>query len=192
MKLKESELKSQPFELLYPQDRIEKQIRGLGGRLARDYAGKNPVFLGVLKGCFIFLADLVRAVNIPMEVEFISAHSYGDDMQPGKLTLSGGPDVSLRGRHVLLVEAVVDTGRTAKRILELLKTLEPASVEIVTLLNKTGRREDHELQVKYAGIEVNNDFVIGYGLDHGQFYRNLPFIGKVIDKTAVKQEINEK
>ena len=183
MKLEEAELKSQPFELLFSQDRIEKKTREIGQRLADDYNGKTPLFLGVLKGCFIFMADLVRQVKIPLEVDFISAHSYGDDMNPGRLILSGGPNISLKGRHVLLVEAVVDTGRTVTQLIEMIKSMEPASIEIVTLLDKTGRRES-SLDIKYAGFRVTNDFVIGYGLDHGQFYRNLSFIGKVIEKNG--------
>lgn len=180
MRSGKTELKAHTFELLFPQDRIEKRVRELGRRLSVDYAGKNPVLLGVLKGCFVFMADLVRAMNIPSEVEFISAHSYGAEESPGILTLSGGPGESLKGRHVLLVEGVVDTGRTAKSIIDTIKNMEPASVEIVTLLDKRSRRE-LKVNIRYAGFEVGNDFVIGYGLDHGQVYRNLPFIGKVVD-----------
>ena len=181
MKLKAVDLKARPFELLFSQDRIEGRIRDIGRQISRDYKDKNPILLGVLKGCFIFMADLIRAVTIPSEVEFISAHSYGTDTEPGELTLSGGPEVSLRNRHILMVEGVVDTGRTALSILGSLKRMEPASIEIVTLLNKTGRRES-DIYIKYSGFDVGNDFVIGYGLDHGQLYRNLPFIGKVIEK----------
>jgi len=181
LKSKTIELQPKPFELLFPQDRIQRVIAGLGRRISADYADKNPVLLGVLKGSFIFIADLARAMTIPSEVEFISAHSYGSGRSPGELTLSAGPQASLSGRHVLLVEAVVDTGRTAVSILKAVKTIEPASVEIVTLLNKTGRREV-KLDIKYAGFEVKKDFVIGFGLDHNQIYRNLPFIGKVVEK----------
>lgn len=179
MKSESSQLKIKPFELLFPQNRIERVIADLGKRISGDYADKNPILLGVLKGCFVFMADLVRNISVPLEVEFISAHSYGEGMNPGILTLSGGSDVSLKGRHILLVEGVVDTGRTVVSIVESIKSMEPASLEIVTLLDKTGRREV-SLDIKYAGLHVENDFVIGYGLDHNQLYRNLPFIGKVI------------
>jgi len=180
LKSEKAELKAHSFELLFAQDRIEKKVRELGQRISDDYSDKNPVLLGVLKGCFIFMADLLRAISVPSEVEFISAHSYGSGSDPGRLTLSGGPDVSLTGRHVLLVEGVVDTGRTVRSIIDSIKSVEPASVEIVTLLDKRSRRES-ELDIKYAGFRVGNDFVIGYGLDHGQMYRNLPFIGKVVE-----------
>lgn len=166
---------------MFPEDRIRDKVRELGRRISYDYAGRKPILLGVLKGCFVFMADLIRAISIPSEVDFISAHSYGSGVNPGELTLSGGPDVSLKGRHVLLVEGVVDTGRTIRSIIESIKSVEPASVEIVTLLDKRSRREA-DFKVKYAGFEVGDDFVIGYGLDHGQLYRNLPFIGKVVDE----------
>lgn len=181
MKHVDIDLKAQPFELLFPQDRIEQRIRDLGRRISADYAGKNLVILGVLKGGFIFMADLIRSISVPLVVEFISANSYGSTTDPGQLIVSGGPIRSLRGRHVLLVEGVVDTGRTARSVMTALKRLEPSSVEIVTLLNKTSRREG-DLTVKYYGFDVGDDFVIGYGLDHNQLYRNLPFIGKVIMK----------
>lgn len=180
MKSKHIDLAAQSFELLFPQDRIQQRIRELGRQISDDYFGKRPVLLGVLKGCIIFLADLMRVITIPTEVDFVGARSYGSKVDPGQLVLSGETASSLKGRQVLLVEAVVDTGRTAHSILEWLKTMEPASVEIVTLLNKKGRRE-LEVSIKYAGFEIGNDFVIGYGLDHDQLYRNLPFIGKVID-----------
>jgi hypoxanthine phosphoribosyltransferase len=179
--LNTAELKAKPFELLLSQDRIENRIHKLGCMISRDYAGKNPVLLGVLKGCFVFMADLVRSITIPSEVEFISAHSYGSDTRPGKLTLSGGPEVSLKGRHVLMIEGVVDTGQTAASIVKAIESMEPAGIEIVTLLDKQGRREV-DINIKYIGFDVGSDFVIGYGLDHAQLYRNLPFIGKVIEK----------
>lgn len=174
-------MKAKAFELLFPQNSIENKVSELGRRISDAYSDKNPLLLGVLKGCFVFMADLVRAIQVPSEVEFISAHSYGTSVSPGELTLSGGPDVSLKGRHVLLVEGVVDTGRTVRSIIGAIEKAEPASVEIVTLLDKRGRREI-DIDIKYAGFEVTNDFVIGYGLDHSQMYRNLPFIGKVIDE----------
>jgi len=173
-------LQAQTLELLLPQDQIQRRIRKLGRRISEDYRGKQVVLLGVLKGCFIFMADLIRTITVPVEVEFIDAKSYGAEIEPGELTLSGGPGGSLKNRHVLVVEGVVDTGRTAVSILESIRRMEPASVEIVTLLNKMSRREG-DISIKYAGFEVGDDFVIGYGLDHNQLYRNLPFIGKVID-----------
>ncbi len=186
LKSEDTKIAAKPFELLFTQDRIDHRTRELCRQISADYAGKKLLLLGVLKGCFIFMADLIRVISIPAEVEFISAHSYRSGFGPGELSLSGGGELDLRGRHVLLVEGVVDTGRTAVGIIDAIKHLEPASVEIVTLLNKTGRREV-DVPVKYAGFEVCNDFVIGYGLDHAQLYRNLPFIGKVIER-AENQE----
>jgi len=179
-----TKLRAEPFELLFSQERIESRIGEIGRLISREYAGKNPVLLGVLKGCFVFMADLIRAITIPSEVEFISAHSYGSDIDPGQLTLSGGPEVSLKSRHVLIIEGIVDTGRTAALIVGAIKRMEPASYEIVTLLNKTGRREVN-IDIKYSGFEIGHDFVIGYGLDRAQLYRNLPFIGKIIEKNSI-------
>jgi hypoxanthine phosphoribosyltransferase len=179
LKSESVKLEAKPFELLFPQNEITRAISDLGRKISEDYEGKNPILLGVLKGCFVFIADLVRAISVPSEVEFISAHSYGSGDMPGELTLSGGPQISLAGRHILMVEGVVDTGRTAVSIKESLKSMEPASVEIVTLLNKTGRRE-LDIYIKYSGFTIEKDFVIGYGLDHNQLYRNLPFIGKIV------------
>lgn len=181
MKSVDTDLKAQPFELLFPQDRIEKRIRELGQRISRDYAGKAPVFLGVLKGSFVFLADLIRVVTVPSTVEFVSAHSFRPDAEAGNFTLLGEPHRTLKDCHVLMVEGIVDTGQTAHAILAGLRRMQPASIEIVTLLNKVSRRQV-DVNVKYSGFEVGEDFVIGYGLDHGQLYRNLPFIGKVIKK----------
>lgn len=180
MESNSTNLEAQAFELLFPQDQIHRVIRKLGSRISDDYRGERIVLLGVLKGCFIFMADLIRTITVPVEAEFIDAKSYGAELDPGELKLSGGPWRSLKGRHVLLVEAVVDTGRTARSIVESVKRMEPTSIEIVTLLNKKGRREG-EISIKYAGFDVGDDFVIGYGLDYNQIYRNLPFIGKIID-----------
>ncbi len=170
------------FDLLYSQDVINKKIQEIGKRISSDYAEKNPVLIGVLKGCFIFMADLVRNITVPIEIEFISASSYVNGQERnGNVAFFGGPDVSIKGRHVLIVEAVVDSGKTAQELIEKLNHMEPESVEIVTLLDKTKCREV-KLDIKYRGFDAGDDFVIGYGLDESQKYRNLPFIGKVIDK----------
>ncbi|UCD94143.1 MAG: hypoxanthine phosphoribosyltransferase, partial [Candidatus Zixiibacteriota bacterium] len=137
---------------------------------------------GVLKGCIIFLADLVRNINIPIELEFISASSYSNGRVPeDKVTMTGGPDVSLTGRHLIIVEGVVDSGRTISTIIDHLREQEPASIEIVTLLDKPKGRQ-MEVVIKYKGFDAGEDFVIGFGLDESQKYRNLPFVGKVIEE----------
>ena len=174
-------LEKQKFELLYPQDKIAQKIRQLGKRISKDYADKEPVLIGVLKGCIIFLADLVRSISIPIELEFISASRYSNGRVPNdEVELAGGPSIRLAGRHLLIVEGVVDSGHTVKTIIDRLKLQEPASIEIVTLLDKPKSRRT-EINVKYKGFKAGDDFVIGFGLDESQKYRNLPFIGKVIN-----------
>ncbi len=171
-----------PFELLLNEEQIQKRVAELGKELTRDYADKSPVLVGVMKGCMIFLADLIRQMNIPLEVEFISTAWYRKGTAPaGKIVLNGTFNADLRGRHILIVEGIIDSGRTVNAILEHIATMEPASVELVALLDKPG---SHRLSVKarYKGFSIGNEFVIGYGLDNTQKYRNLPYIGKVIEK----------
>lgn len=171
-----------PFELLLDQRQIARRIAELGEQISADYAGQVPVLIGVLKGCSIFLADLMRSIKQPIELEFVSAASYrkgpriGDDIQVG-----GQLSASIKGRHVLLVEGIVDSGRTVTVIMERLRKLEPASIEIVTLMDKpTSHRS--KIDIKYRGFSVGNEFVIGFGLDNTQKYRNLPFIGRLLEE----------
>jgi hypoxanthine phosphoribosyltransferase len=175
-------MERQKFELLYPQDKIARRIKELGRLISKDYADKDPILIGVLKGCFIFLADLVRHISIPVEMEFMTASSYnGDVVAENGVTMTGGPNVSIKGRHILLVEGVVDSGHTVKAIMHKLNKQEPASIQVVTLLDKPECRKV-EVDITYKGFRAGKDFVIGYGLDVGQRYRNLPFIGRVVEK----------
>lgn len=170
-----------PFELLLDKDTIAGRVRDLGKEITEDYANQAPILLGVLKGCLVFLADLIRVIKLPLEVEFISAASYRQGIQQqDEVTLGGVSTIPLRGRHVLIVEGVVDTGNTVAKILVEIKKMEPASVEIVTLLDKPASHRTR-LELKYKGFTIGNEFVIGYGLDNTQKYRNLPFVGRVID-----------
>jgi len=173
--------KPKPFELLLAQDRIARRINELGQAITRDYAGRTPVFLGVLKGCVVFMADLMRAVKLPLEVEFISAESYHDGTAQQELKLDHWFTRSLRGRDVLIVEGVVDSGRTVEAISRELAAVEPASVEVVTLIDKPANHR-RKLVIKYVGFALGNEFVIGFGLDNTQRYRNLPFIGRMIEE----------
>jgi len=179
--MSEKTMRPRPCEVLLDQDRIARRIEQLGTQISADYAGKQPVLVGVLKGAAVFVADLMRQVTIPIELEFIHAASYRQGTRRGEtLTLGGTLSVVLKGRHVLLVEGVVDTGRTVSRILERIRSQEPASVEIVTLLDKPASHRT-KLSIKYKGFTIGNEFVIGYGMDNAQQYRNLPFIGRVVD-----------
>jgi len=177
----EKDLELKPFELLLDQDTIARRIEELGREITTDYRDRNLILLGVLKGCVVFLADLMRHIKLPLEVEFVSAASYRRGVKPEeKIQMSGPGSISLTGRNVLIVEGVVDSGRTVDTILKHISKMEPASAEIVTLIDKPGSHRT-KLNIAYKGFAVGNEFVIGFGLDNTQKYRNLPFIGKVID-----------
>ncbi len=171
----------QRVELLLNQDRIARKIVKLGRQITQDYRGETPLMMGILKGCFVFLADLVRAIDLPMDIEFVSAASFRQGVLKKSDIGVGVPiAIPVKGRHVLLVEGIVDTGRTVTAITELLKPMEPASVEVVTLLDKPASHRV-KVNVKYRCFAVGNEFVIGFGLDNNQKYRNLPFVGKLLD-----------
>jgi hypoxanthine phosphoribosyltransferase len=172
---------TRPFELLLDQKRIAQQVRKLGAKITADYAGQRLVLVGVLKGCVVFLADLMRHIELPCEVEFISAASYRRGIKREEdIILGGGVAVALKGRHVLIVDGIVDSARTVSTIYSRLMAEEPASLEIVTLLDKPASHRN-KVNVKYKGFSIGNEFVIGYGLDNTQLYRNLPFVGHLID-----------
>lgn len=170
-----------PFEVQLDQRRIAARVAELGREITRDYEDKAPVLIGVLKGCIVFLGDLMRQINLPLEVEFVRAASYHRGVSPSEtVELSSEITVDLQGRDVLIVEGIVDTGNTVRTIMEQLRQSEPASIEVVTLLDKPASHRS-TLKIKYRGFAIGNEFVIGYGLDNTQRYRNLPFIGRVID-----------
>jgi hypoxanthine phosphoribosyltransferase len=178
----EKDLRLRPFELLLTQERIAARIAELGARITDDYTNRTPLLLGVLKGCIVFLADLMRVIKLPIELEFISAASYrAGTERGGKLLMSGASAIPLEGRDLLIVEGVVDSGRTVDTLIKEVRKAEPASVEVVTLINKPSSHRC-ELDIKYVGFSLGNEFVIGYGLDNTQRYRNLPFIGKMVDE----------
>ncbi len=179
---KDQTVTAKPFEILINHERIAQKVAALGKRITSDYAGQSLILLGVLKGCIVFLADLMRAIDLPLEVEFVSAASYRRGKQQEDNLVLGGPSpIPLKDRPVLIVEGVVDSGRTVRAITSRVSREEPASVEVVTLIDKpTSHRV--ELEVKYRAFALGNEFVIGYGLDNTQRYRNLPFIGRMIDR----------
>ena len=163
--LEKKDLEVQKFDLLYSQDRIARRIKEMGQQISADYADKNPILIGVLKGCIIFMADLIRDISIPMEIEFITASSYNNGKIPdNEVIMSGGPDVVIKGRNLLIIEGVVDSGKTVRALLNNLNLLEPASIEIVTLLDKPKCRQA-EVDIKYIVFYTGYDFVIGFGLD---------------------------
>jgi hypoxanthine phosphoribosyltransferase len=180
--MEDKELELKPFELLLDQKTIHERILELAKEITQDYRYKNPVMLGVLKGCIIFMSDLVRHIRLPLEMEFISAASYRDgDKREMDIKFGSAVPIPLKDRHVIIVEGVVDSARTASLLRSKLEEMEPASMEIVTLIDKPGSHQT-KIDVKYIGFSIGNAFVIGYGLDNTQKYRNLPFVGKLIDE----------
>ncbi len=164
--------------VLFSEAQIQERIRALGAQITRDYGGTTPLLVSVLKGALYFMADLTRAITIPITMDFMAITSYGDETTPsGAVRLIKDLDEKITGRHVLLVEDIIDTGLTADYLLRTLRARDPASLCICTLLDKTARRIVDTLPIQYRGFEIPDAFVVGYGLDYRQLYRNLPFIG---------------
>lgn len=164
-------------QVLYPAEAIEERVLELGQAISQDYAGRNPLLVGVLKGVFIFMADLYRAMTIPAEVDFIAISNYSpESREQGMVQLVKDLEQSITGRHVIFVEDMVDTGLTLNYLLRILRTREPASLEVCTLFDKSKRRLIN-IPIKYKGFDLPDRFVVGYGLDHREQYRNLPCVG---------------
>jgi hypoxanthine phosphoribosyltransferase len=171
-----SEFSNPNLEVLIPAEKIQDRIRELGAEIARDYAGRNPLLISVLKGACLFLSDLMRAVDIRLNVEFIAISSYGAEMRTsGEVRILKDLDVAIEGRHILVVEDIVDTGLTLSYLLANLKSRGAESVKLAALLDKYERREK-EVPIDYLGFKIPDKFVVGYGLDFAERYRNLPFI----------------
>jgi hypoxanthine phosphoribosyltransferase len=157
-------------------EQIQQRIRELGARIAKDYAGKPLHLICVLNGAFIFMADLARAIDLPLSVDFMSVSSYGaGTMSSGEVKLVKDLDQSLQGKHILFVEDIVDTGLTINYLLKYLESRGPLSIKVVSLLSKPARRKV-EVPIEYLGFEIEDAFVYGYGLDVDHIYRNIPFI----------------
>jgi hypoxanthine phosphoribosyltransferase len=171
-----SEFTNPNLEVLISAKEIQDRIRELGAEIARDYSGRNPLLIGVLKGAFLFLSDLMRAADTPLSVEFMAISSYGAEMRSsGEVRILKDLDVAIEGRDILVVEDIVDTGLTLSYLLANLKSRGAASVKLAALLDKHERREK-EVPIDYLGFEIPDKFVVGYGLDFAERYRNLPFI----------------
>ncbi len=164
--------------VLFTEAQIQKRIQALGAQISHDYAGTTPLLVSVLKGALYFISDLTRAITIPMTMDFMAITSYGDNTTPsGAVRLIKDLDEQITGRHVVLVEDIIDTGLTAAYLLRTLRARDPTSLRVCTLLDKTARRIVDTLPIEYRGFEIPDEFVVGYGLDYRQLYRNLPFIG---------------
>jgi hypoxanthine phosphoribosyltransferase len=169
-------MNSPVLQVLVPRKKIEDAVTRLAGEITRDYQDKNPVLLGVLKGSFMFMADLVRQLDFSLEIEFVRCSSYDSGRYTtGKVKLAPGLDPDIKGRHVLLVEDIVDTGVTLAFLKDYLEKKKPASLKLCTLADKPSRRVA-PLALDYTGLIVPDKFVVGYGMDDGEKYRNLPDI----------------
>lgn len=161
------------FNEYLSREEIDRRVAELGDELSEEYKGKNPIFIGVLNGAYIFLSDLMRQVNIPCEVDFLKLSSYGDaKVSSGEVTDLKDIDADIEGRNVILVEDIVDTGLSMKYIVDKLQKKNPASIATVTLLHKTEATQ-HDVELDYVGFEIPTLFVLGYGLDYAQEGRNL-------------------
>jgi hypoxanthine phosphoribosyltransferase len=179
-----SEFSNPNLDVLITAEEIQQRISEMGSDLARDYAGKNPLMIGVLKGACTFLSDLIRAADIQLSIEFMAISSYGASMRTsGEVRILKDLDVAIEGRHIVVVEDIVDTGLTLSYLLANLKSRGAASVKLAALLDKFERREK-EVPIDYLGFKIPDKFVVGYGLDFADRYRNLPFIGVVKDPNA--------
>ena len=149
----------------------------MGQELTRDYAGKDLLVVGILKGSVMFFADLVRQINVPLNIDFMVASSYGSGTETsGSVKIKKDLDGDIKGRHVLLVEDIIDSGVTMSRLMAELAKREPASIRLCALLSKPSRRQV-DVQIDYCGFEVPDEFLVGYGLDYAEKYRNLPVVG---------------
>ncbi len=172
------ELATEIKEILIPAEELQARVRQMGQAISQDYAGRSPLMVGVLKGVVLFIADLLRAVTIPVEVDFLAVSSYSSEARAksGLVRLEKDLETSITGRHVLFVEDVIDTGLTLNYLLRNLRARQPASLEVCVLFNKAENRLI-EIPIKYKGFDLPDRFVVGYGLDYQEKYRNLPFVG---------------
>jgi hypoxanthine phosphoribosyltransferase len=176
-------------EVLVTEQQIRDRIAELGAQISADYADKDPLLIGILRGVFIFMADLVRAITIPIEVDFIGITRYGPSTQTqGVVRLTKDLEINMQQRHVLFVEDIIDTGLSLRYILRTLQARQPASLRICTLFNKPRKRLS-ELDIAYTGFMLPDRFVVGYGLDHKERYRNLPFVGVLKEEAITRRRL---
>ena len=162
--------------ILITQEEIQRKVQQIGWQISRDYEGKDPIFVGVLKGCFIFMADLMRSVDIDCSMDFMAVSSYRGTTSTGAVSINKDLGQIIEGRHIILVEDILDSGVTLNYLKHYLMVRKPASIAVATLLDKPARRKA-DIYANYSCFEVPDAFVVGYGLDYNERYRNLPYIG---------------
>ena len=182
--LSATELERAVTEVLIEEEPLQRRIAELGSEVSADYEGRDLLLVGVLNGAVFFLADLMRHLTVPCEIDFMAISSYGASTDSsGVVRILKDLDINIEGRHVLVVEDIIDSGLTLSYLVRNLEAREPASLEVCALLTKPDRREI-DVPVRYTGFEIPNRFVIGYGLDFAERYRNLPYVG-VLDENLV-------
>ena len=185
-------------EILVDAEQIRTKVAELGREISEDYRGKNLLLVGLLRGAIVFLSDLMRSIDIPVLLDFIGISSYGDSTESGAVRLVMDLETDIAGRDVLIVEDIVDTGKTLSYLVENLKARQPASLRICALLDKPDRRQV-PIAVDYVGFEIPDKFVVGYGIDFAEGYRSLPFVGvlkehlyaQVLTRGAILQHMND-
>lgn len=164
-------------EVLYSEEQIQGKIKELGEMISTDYEGRNPLVICILKGAVVFMADLVKRITVPLEIDFMAVSSYGQSTKSsGVVKIIKDLDVPVEGRHVLIVEDIIDSGLTLTYLIDVLERRNALSISVVALFNKPARRTV-ELEPDYSGYILPDEFVVGYGLDYAEKYRNLPFVG---------------
>jgi len=163
-------------DILLTEEQLQAKIRELGAKISADYRDRNPLLIGVLKGAFMFMADLAKAIDIPVEIDFMAVSSYGSSTKSsGVVRIIKDLEVSVEGRDVIIVEDIIDSGLTLSYLIDVLERRNARSVAVVALLDKPDRRKVN-LDIEYKGFTLPDEFVVGYGLDYAEKYRNLPFI----------------
>ena len=165
--------------ILVTEEQIKEKVTELGKQITEDYKGKDLILVSVLKGAVVFMSDLMRAINLPFEIDFMVVSSYGKGTTSrGDIKILKDLDVNIKGKDVLIVEDIIDSGYTLSKLVKLLSARDPASIKICTMLDKPSRRcEGIDLKGDYTGFEIPDEFVVGYGLDYAEYYRGLPYVG---------------
>lgn len=172
--------------ILYSEEVLASRVQELGAQIEADYADKDLLVVGVLKGANVFMGDLIRKINLPLKMDFIAASSYGSSTESsGVVKIVKDLDYSIEGRHVLIVEDIIDSGLTLKYLKENFLSRRPASLEICTLLDKPERRKV-DIDVKYIGYQIPDEFIVGYGIDYAERYRNLPYVATLKPEVYTK------
>jgi hypoxanthine phosphoribosyltransferase len=181
--------------VLISEERIARRVNSLARQIQKDFAGRDLVIVAILTGTVMFLADLLRRLSLPLHLDFIGVSSYGSGDTPGELVFTKELRLDVRGRDVLLIDDILDTGGTLSRVLPKLRQLQPRCIKVCVLLDKKERRVE-KIEADYVGFTIPNEFVVGYGLDYGEKYRNLPYVGllqsEILPGAAAKEKVDVK